>query len=79
MQNLLAKSAKTSEQVENLFLFSVRFETVTNVTCNVYWGPMTHIVTSDSKFISFDNDFNPENHHTELADGTRSNNIAIKR
>ncbi|CAB3992128.1 Retrovirus-related Pol poly from transposon TNT 1-94 [Paramuricea clavata] len=42
-------------------------------------GATTHIVNDKSKFTSFDESFNPEVHFIELADGTRYNNIALKR
>ncbi|CAB4035581.1 Retrovirus-related Pol poly from transposon TNT 1-94, partial [Paramuricea clavata] len=42
-------------------------------------GATTHIITDQSKFSSFDQTFRPESHYIELADGTRSNNIALKR
>lgn len=42
-------------------------------------GATTHIVNDITKFISFDEHFNPAHHVIELADGTRVNNIALKR
>ncbi|KAJ8044729.1 Copia protein [Holothuria leucospilota] len=42
-------------------------------------GATSHIVTDESKFESFDESFRPENHFVELADGSRSNRIALKR
>ena len=42
-------------------------------------GATTHIVHDISKFISFDKQFNPEHHYIELADGSRSNNVTLKR
>ncbi len=40
-------------------------------------GATAHIITDESKFSSFDQSFRPESHYTELADGTRSNNVAL--
>ena len=42
-------------------------------------GATTHIVNDKNKFTSFDENFNPEVHFIELADGTRQNNIALSR
>ena len=42
-------------------------------------GATTHIVNKDENFIDIDSTFNPEDHYVELADGTRSNNVAKKR
>ena len=36
-------------------------------------------MTDESKFINFDENFNPASHFIELADGSRSNNLALKR
>lgn len=41
-------------------------------------GATTHVVTDNSKFIRFGNDFKPGNHHIEFADGSRTNNIVLK-
>ena len=42
-------------------------------------GATTHIVNCDSNFISFDKNFDPETHFIELADGSKTNNVALKR
>lgn len=42
-------------------------------------GATAHVVTSDSKFTYFDKSFDPEKHFIELADGTKANNIALKK
>ncbi|RUS73520.1 hypothetical protein EGW08_018705 [Elysia chlorotica] len=39
-------------------------------------GASVHIVKDKDKFIRFQADFNPANHFVELADGSRSNNLA---
>ena len=41
-------------------------------------GATSHIITDESKFDKFDKSFQPEN-YMELADGTKSNNVALKR
>ena len=42
-------------------------------------GATTHVVTNDSCFTHLDNSFDPEKHYIELADGTKSNNVALKK
>ena len=42
-------------------------------------GATTHVVTDASKFDCFDKQFNAEKHFIELADGTKSNNVAQKK
>lgn len=42
-------------------------------------GATAHIVTDESKFVNFDVTFRPERHYIELADGTRTNNVAKAR
>ena len=41
-------------------------------------GATAHIITDESKFVSFDKNFNPEKHFIELANGQKSN-VALKR
>ena len=42
-------------------------------------GATTHIINDESKFNKFNDHFTPDKHYIELADGTRSNNVALKR
>ena len=42
-------------------------------------GATTHIINDWSKLSKFNDKFAPERHYIELADGTRSNNVALKR
>ena len=42
-------------------------------------GATTHIITDKSKFVKFEDSFNPETHFIELANGKRSNNLAQGR
>ncbi len=42
-------------------------------------GCTSHIVVDDSSFVNIDNDFVPEQHFIELADGRKYNNLALKR
>ena len=38
-----------------------------------------HIVTDESHFVRIDKTFNKSKHYIELANGSRANNVAIKR
>ena len=38
-----------------------------------------HVVIDKSKFINFDQNFEPGNHFVELADGSWENNIMLKK
>ena len=42
-------------------------------------GATCHIVNDDSLFISHDSDFNPASHFLERADGSKSDNVALKK
>ncbi|MCW4346512.1 MAG: reverse transcriptase domain-containing protein [Candidatus Thiodiazotropha endolucinida] len=42
-------------------------------------GATAHIITDETKFMRFDDTFNGDKHFMELADGTRANNVAVKR
>ena len=42
-------------------------------------GATSHIVRDKTRFISFDETFNPKDHFMELADGTRKTGVAEKR
>jgi hypothetical protein len=66
---------------EHTFAFKVNVDTMVHdvkgllVDC----GATTHILRDESKFVSFDHTFDPQNHFIELADGSRANNIALKK
>jgi len=42
-------------------------------------GATAHIITDESRFISFDESFQPDKHYVELANGMKSNNTALAR
>ena len=42
-------------------------------------GATTHVVTNDSCFTQLDNSFDPKKHYFELADGTKSINVALNK
>ena len=79
---------KTSdvEEREHSFAFQIKAQHGVNKISTgssnkllVDCGATAHIITDESKFSSFDQSFRPESHYIELADGTRSNNVALKR
>ena len=67
------------------YYFKVGVEPNVEISCNdnvnllVDCGATTHIVNDLAQFICFDKNFNPDEHYIELADGSRSNNIALKK
>ena len=48
-------------------------------TLFVYCGATAHVVADMSKFTKFDDTFKPDKLFTELANGTRAKNVALKR
>jgi len=42
-------------------------------------GATNHVINDESKFVCFNNHFDPDKHFIELADGTKSNNVALKK
>ncbi len=42
-------------------------------------GATSHIITDLEKFKWFDDEFQPEKHYIELADGTRASGVALRR
>ena len=76
------ETSESMHEEKHSFVFQVGVD-VTNIDnvngLLVDCGATTHIVHDVSKFIRFDAEFNPEHHYIELADGSRSNNVALKR
>ena len=73
------QNIKTYSKGETYF-FSLGYDTVSNksnflVDCKT----TEHVITDKSKFINFDQNIEPWNHFVELADGSRANNIVLKR
>ena len=73
----------SNDESEHSFAFKVKASDILNHETTgkllVDCGATTHIITDESKFTRFDESFKPERHYIELADGTRSNNVALKR
>ncbi|KAJ8346770.1 hypothetical protein SKAU_G00281710 [Synaphobranchus kaupii] len=71
------------EEDEHTFVFKVSQNILPkNIKENglmVDCGATSHIITEKDKFARFDESFNPQKHYMELADGTRRNNVALKR
>ena len=71
-----------NNEYHSFTFFTLKTETDTVDFCKsllVDCGATAHIVTDDSDFVKIEEDFKPEFHFIELADGTKSNNIALKR
>ena len=84
--NSVGFSKNSSSAVSNYyfaFKVSVKKEDVDTVYkvngLLVDCGATTHIVNDLSRFISFDENFDPKSHVIELADGNKVNNIALNR
>ena len=80
-----ARTCSNDNVVENehSFAFKVGIDVCNNVVRKhsllVDCGATTHIISDQSKFVNFDDSFNPDNHLIELADGSRTNGIASGR
>ena len=77
-------SGDQDEEVEHSFVFETNAHASERATGKanallVYCGATTHIINDESKFNRVDDNFTPDKHYIELADGTRSNNVALKR
>ena len=62
-----------------IFITSDENNDVKNDSLLVDCGATAHIINEERYFTSFDESYQPENHFIELADGSRSNNVAKKR
>ena len=71
------------EGEEHTFVFQLTDDQLPLETNNerllVDCGATTHIFNKDEYFVDEDPTFNPAEHFIELADGSRSNNIALKK
>ena len=85
--NDTSKSVRNSSSISDLnedhsYVFKVSVDIANSDKVNgilVDCGATTHIVHDVSKFTKFDPQFNPDKHFIELADGNRSNKVALKR
>ena len=80
-----ADISETDSEDKVNFYFKVELDPNTetveleNVNLLVDCGPTTHIINDASKFVLFEKNFNPNYHYIELADGSRTNNVAMKK
>ena len=75
---MLKRTAESTLKISILLFFSVNNTDESYCDLVVVCGATTYILYDDSKFISFHKDFDPS-HHVELADGSKYNNLALKR
>ena len=67
---------------EHSFAFRITSGETGAFRCNsvlVDCGATAHIITNKKKFVRFDNTFNGDKHYMELADGTLTNSVAVKK
>ena len=83
-RNTIAKASTESsdEENEHTFAFKMDFSEQQNVEVGkllVDCGATSHIINDMSMFHKLDKSFKPDKHYIELANGERSNNVALKR
>ena len=61
-----------------IYFFALGYDIVSDKT-NLFvdCGATKHVITDKSKFINFDQNFEPGNHFVELADGSQVNSIVL--
>ena len=78
-----SKFVKTSTESDHSFAFSIRNEcsepSSVAQSLLVDCGATVHIVKDETKFIKFDESFDPSSHFIELADGSKTNNVVSGR
>ena len=75
-------SGDHDEEVEHSFVFETNAHASERTTGKanallVVFGATAHIINNESKFNRVNDNFTPYKHYIELADGTRSNNVAL--
>ena len=73
---------KPVQENEHTFAFKMDFSKQQNVEVGkllVDCGATSHIINDMSMFHKVDKSFKPDKHYIELANGERSNNVALKR
>ena len=82
MSNKSRMDKKTKRQNKHSFFKASQKFLPDNIKSNglmVDCGATSQIITEEDAFAKFDETFNPNAHYMELADGTRMNNVALKR
>lgn len=72
----------TEPEIDHSFAFKAKDgqqQTVVTDKLLVDCGATSHIINDKSKFVKFDDNFNPDKHFIELANGARSNKMAQNR
>ena len=77
---MICHNIKTYSKRQTYF-FALGYDIVSDKTnlLLVDCGATNHVITDKSKFIHFEQNFEPRNHFVELADGSQANNIIVKR
>ena len=73
---------KATAEEDSSFVFKINDRpqrTVESKRIMVDTGATSHIIRDIEKFKNFDDSFQPDNHFIELADGTKTNGVALKR
>ena len=77
------KANKVGDGEDHTFVFQLSDDKLSfefnNEHLLVDCGATTHVVNKDAYFIDEDPKFNPAEHFIQLADGSRSNNVALKK
>ena len=62
------------------YFFTIGYDIVSDKSnLLVEYRAIDHVITDKSKFNYFDQNFEPENHFVDLADGSQANNIVLER
>ena len=78
-------NSETANENEHTYVFKINDNNALYLTSEdtdkflVDCGATTHIVNKDTNFVETDQSFKPEEHFIELADGSKSNNLAKKK
>ena len=70
------------EEEDSSFVFKINDRpqrTIESKTIMVDMGATSHIIKDIERFKNFDDSFQPDNHFIELADGSKTNRVALKR
>ena len=78
-QKDFCQNIRTYSKAQTYF-FSLGYDTVSDISnLLVNCSATKHVITDKSKFINFDQNFEPGNHFVELTDRSRAYDIVLKR